>query len=130
MQPTMRDRTTFATGARQREVTCHDRSNDRGFRSQLAGFSLTTAEILYRLPIILPAAELHLAYDEHPASPACAPSSTSGRTTSTASSFACGWRTRSSSLPPSCAWSATSSACTDCALTLPRLRAKRLPESR
>src|SRR5882724_417251 len=44
--------TTFATGARQRgEVTPMTATKtDPGFRAQLAGFSLTTAEILYRLP--------------------------------------------------------------------------------
>ena len=32
------------------EVNTHDRVPDRDFRAQLAGFSLTTAEILYRMP--------------------------------------------------------------------------------
>jgi uncharacterized protein Usg len=31
-------------------VTDHDRSRNDDFRAQLSGFSLTTAEILYRMP--------------------------------------------------------------------------------
>jgi uncharacterized protein Usg len=31
-------------------MTTRTRRTDRGFRAQLAGYSLTTAEILYRLP--------------------------------------------------------------------------------
>jgi uncharacterized protein Usg len=44
---------------------------DRGFRAQLAGFSLTTAEILYRLPDHPSLLQSYIwqEYDEHPRFP-------------------------------------------------------------
>jgi uncharacterized protein Usg len=44
---------------------------DHGFRSQLAGFSLTTAEILYRLPDHPSLLQSYIwqDYDEHPRFP-------------------------------------------------------------
>jgi uncharacterized protein Usg len=44
---------------------------DRGFRTQLAGFSLTTAEILYRLPDHPSLLQSYIwqDYDEHPRFP-------------------------------------------------------------
>ena len=64
---------------------------DRDFRAQLAGFSLTTAEILYRLPDhpSLLQSFIWQEYDVHPRFPAPArTSSISGRPISKASSFA------------------------------------------
>jgi uncharacterized protein Usg len=44
---------------------------DRGFRAQLAGFSLTTAEIIYRLPDHPSLLQSYIwqEYDEHPRFP-------------------------------------------------------------
>ena len=64
---------------------------DRDFRAQLAGFSLTTAEILYRLPDhpSLLQSFIWQDYDVHPRFPRLqARSSTSGRAIWTASSSA------------------------------------------
>ena len=46
-------------------------SSDRDFRAQLAGFSLTTAEILYRLPDHPSLLQSYIwqDYDEHPRFP-------------------------------------------------------------
>ena len=63
---------------------------DRNFQAQLAGFSLTTAEILYRLPDhpSLLQSFIWQEYDVHPRFPASRASSTSGRRTWRASSIA------------------------------------------
>ena len=47
------------------------RSTDRDFRAQLAGFSLTTAEILYRMPDHPSLLQSYIwqDYDEHPRFP-------------------------------------------------------------
>ena len=63
---------------------------DRDFSAQLAGFSLTTAEILYRLPDhpSLLQSFVWQEYDVHPRFPRLKASSTSGRATWKASSTA------------------------------------------
>ena len=60
---------------------------DRDFRAQLAGFSLTTAEILYRLPDHPSLLQSYIwqEYDMHPRFPRLRTSSTSGRAISRAS---------------------------------------------
>ena len=88
---------------------------DRDFHTQLAGFSLTTAEILYRMPDHPSLLQSYIGRTttSTPPSPGSSISSISGRAISRASSIAPQWPTRGSLRRRSYGWSLTSSACTN-----------------
>ena len=88
---------------------------DRDFLAQLAGFSLTTAEILYRLPDhpSLLQSFIWQDYDVHPRFPRLKSFLDFWSRNLDGKLYRVRWRTTGSSRRPSCAWSAASSACTE-----------------